>query len=259
MKELLKGTFLGITKIHFQWEGVTISETTYPAGLSSHWHYHQNPYFTLILNGGSIEERRGLRHECLPSQLLYYDFDEQHRNTHYQADSQNVNVEFDRNWLENKNMKLRSIKERGFIRIALLRALHECRINDSLSYLSVQHLVLECQADLENTLVKKNPQWVNKIREILWNRWDETPSLEELSKELNLHPITISRFFARYFNCSLGDYVRRLKVEKALELLKGSHSSLIEISMLCGFSDLSHFNRVFKSYIGYLPSEFRRQ
>ena len=94
-----KGTFLGTTETRFSWEGVSVSETVYPEGLASNWHYHQNPYFTLILNGGSIEERKKRSLVCLPAQLLYYDFDEQHRNTNYRHGSRNFNVEFDRLWL----------------------------------------------------------------------------------------------------------------------------------------------------------------
>ena len=259
MKYFQKGTYLGQTETHLKTEGIRISETTYPEGLCSDWHYHENPYFAMILSGGSQEERRRGSFHCYPSQLIHYDFDEQHRNFNYQPDSRNINVEFDREWLAKLGFQMRaSAVEKEFVRVAFLKILNECGGNDPLSEASLQLLALEFLRDTVEPYDQKNPAWVNKIREVLWDQWDKTPSLNQLASQLNLHPVTISRYFARYFNCSLSDYMRRIKTEKALELLKRTNMNLFEIALICGFSDSSHFNRVFKSYTGFLPGQFRR-
>jgi AraC family transcriptional regulator len=55
----------------------------------------------------------------------------------------------------------------------------------------------------------------------------------------------------------LGEYLRKLKVQKSIALIKNSELPLTEIAYLCGFSDQSHFTKVFKETLGFLPKEFR--
>ena len=74
-----------------------------------------------------------------------------------------------------------------------------------------------------------------------------------------MHPSYLSREFSKYFdNLSFGEYIRKLRIEKAIELLKTSRCKLSEISYLTGFSDQSHFNRVFKSFTGMTPLEYKK-
>ena len=85
-------------------------------------------------------------------------------------------------------------------------------------------------------------------------------SLKEISKSLDIHPAYLSREFSKYFdNLSFGDYIRKLRIEKAIELLNNSNYSLTEIAYLTGFSDQSHFTRIFKSTTGKNPSTYRKE
>lgn len=103
-----------------------------------------------------------------------------------------------------------------------------------------------------------HPAWTKRIKEYLIEHWDETPSLEQLCKIAGVHPVTISKNFTRYFHCTLGEYLRKIKVEKAISLIKSSRHTLEEIGFICGFAEKSHFTRVFKEQTGFLPGEYRR-
>lgn len=108
---------------------------------------------------------------------------------------------------------------------------------------------------------KQVPDWARELREIIQDQIDTnlTLSLKEISQSLNVHPTYLSREFSKYFdNLSFGDYIRKLRIEKAVELLKDPKYSLAEIAYLTGFSDQSHFNRIFKSQTGENPSAFRK-
>jgi AraC family transcriptional regulator len=48
------------------------------------------------------------------------------------------------------------------------------------------------------------------------------------------------------------------RLDRAVELLSGSDKSLIDIAAVCGFSDQSHFGRVFKRTFGLTPGERRK-
>lgn len=105
------------------------------------------------------------------------------------------------------------------------------------------------------------PRWASELKEIIQDQIDTnlTLSLKEISQSLKVHPSYLSREFSRYFNnLSFGDYIRKLRIEKSLELMKDPKYSLAEIAYLTGFSDQSHFNRIFKLHTGKNPSVYRK-
>jgi hypothetical protein len=109
---------------------------------------------------------------------------------------------------------------------------------------------------------RKIPEWAKELKEIIQDQIDTnlTLSLKEVSQSLNVHPSYLSREFSKYFdNLSFGDYIRKLRIQKAVQLLNDSSHSLAEIAYLTGFSDQSHFNRIFKKYTGKNPSEYRKK
>jgi hypothetical protein len=108
---------------------------------------------------------------------------------------------------------------------------------------------------------RKTPVWVNELKELIQDQIDTnlTLSLSELSESLDVNPTYVSRTFARYFDdLSFGEYIRKLRIEKAVQLLESTTYSLAEIAYLTGFSDQSHFTRIFKKQMGQNPSDYRK-
>ncbi|GAB3220029.1 chromate resistance protein ChrB domain-containing protein [Spirosoma arcticum] len=108
---------------------------------------------------------------------------------------------------------------------------------------------------------RKIPAWVGELKEAIQDQIDTnlTLSLTELSESLTVNPAYVSRAFARYFDdLSFGEYIRKLRIEKALHLLDTTTYTLTQIAYLTGFSDQSHFTRIFKKQTGQNPSEYRK-
>lgn len=108
---------------------------------------------------------------------------------------------------------------------------------------------------------KKPPSWAKKLRESIQDQIDTNYNLnlKALSKDLSLNPNYISREFSKYFDSmSFGEYIRKLRVDKALDYLHKGGYSQAEIAYLTGFSDQSHFIRVFKKHIGMTPTTYKR-
>ncbi|WP_207532496.1 chromate resistance protein ChrB domain-containing protein [Desertivirga arenae] len=108
---------------------------------------------------------------------------------------------------------------------------------------------------------RKAPKWVKEIKDAIQDQIDTnlSLSLSDISKELNIHPAYLSREFSKHFdNLTFGDYIRKLRIEKAIAYLKESEYALTEIAYLTGFSDQSHFNRIFKKHTGQTPTAFKR-
>jgi AraC-like DNA-binding protein len=126
----------------------------------------------------------------------------------------------------------------------------------------VDHLLLEIYNKYLKEDKKKNtPAWAKEIKEIIQDQLDInlSLSLKEVSSELNVHPAYLSREFSKHFdNLSFGDYIRKLRIEKSIGLLKSTDHSLSEIAYLTGFSDQSHFTRIFKKQTGQNPSIYRK-
>jgi hypothetical protein len=107
---------------------------------------------------------------------------------------------------------------------------------------------------------KKIPGWVKELKEIIQDQIDTNLNLTDISKSLDIHPSYLSREFSKHFdNLSFGEYIRKLRIEKATELIKASSYSLTEIAYLTGFSDQSHFTRIFKQHTGKSPSSYKKE
>jgi AraC-like DNA-binding protein len=126
----------------------------------------------------------------------------------------------------------------------------------------VEGLLLEVYKKyLKEEANKKTPAWAKEIKEIIQDQLDInlSLSLKEVSSELNVHPAYLSREFSKHFdNLSFGEYIRKLRIDKAIGLLENTAHSLSEIAYLTGFSDQSHFTRIFKKQTGLNPSAYRK-
>jgi AraC-like DNA-binding protein len=106
---------------------------------------------------------------------------------------------------------------------------------------------------------RKIPSWVQELKEVIQDHIDTNLSLKEISKGLEINPSYLSREFSKYFeDLSFGEYIRKQRIEKAIDLMKAQGYSLTEIAYLTGFSDQSHFNRIFKKHTGQNPSVYRK-
>ena len=126
---------------------------------------------------------------------------------------------------------------------------------------AVDHLLIGVfEKYLKQKSGKKNPAWVKALKDIIQDQVDTNITLKQLSKDVNIHPAYLSREFSKYFdNLSFGEYLRKLRIEKAIEYLDTSYYSLTKIAYLTGFSDQSHFTRVFKQHTGKNPSTYRKK
>jgi AraC-like DNA-binding protein len=108
---------------------------------------------------------------------------------------------------------------------------------------------------------KKPPAWATKLKETIQDQIDTNYNLnlKEISKVIKLNPDYISREFSKYFDSmSFGEYIRKLRVDKAIDYLRTSTYTQSEIAYLTGFSDQSHFIRVFRQHTGMTPSSYKK-
>jgi AraC family transcriptional regulator len=102
------------------------------------------------------------------------------------------------------------------------------------------------------------PVWLNRAKDYLHENFADNLSIDELALAVGVHPGHLMRCFRREYGCTIGDYVRKLRIDYASLMLLRAESSLSSIATSSGFSDQSHFIRTFKAATGLTPSAFQR-
>ena len=82
-------------------------------------------------------------------------------------------------------------------------------------------------------------------------------STEELAILTNNSLSSFKREFKKVYDDSPASYIRNKKLEKAASLLKHSEEQISNIAYDCGFNDISHFSKLFKSKYNVSPSAWR--
>lgn len=82
--------------------------------------------------------------------------------------------------------------------------------------------------------------------------------LKDLSEYINMNPYYISKFFKQNTNENFSDYLLKVRMGKAIELLKDIRYKVYEISDMLGYSNVKNFTRAFTQYYGKSPSAFRK-
>jgi len=245
--------FLGTTSGQLTTESFKVSVVDYTQKVSEDWHWHEKIHISSIIRGGNLESRKDQEIQVVPSKILVYQQGEIHRNRFTVHPSKNINIEFEENFFNHdicfSNLTLDENSTIDFFRIYL-----EIQLNDRSSQQSIGQIL---QSLFWKDNYENKGEWIQKLKELLNDRWDEFPSLNDLSKELNVHPITISKYFAKENGMTLSEYMRKIKVRRAVGFLMNSSSSLAEIAFTCGFSDQSHMSRLIKNYTGYTPGTIR--
>jgi len=264
IKILTKGEYYGSQNSKASFNGVLLSHYTYTVPKTD-WHYHENPYFMYVLHGDMMDCNTKVKTLCPSGSLMFNNWQEPHYGSKHSDKASGFHLEFEKNWLKKNGISLNLLEGSQLIQNPKLHLLfaklyREFSLSDIYSEVSVEVLLLQiCEtlSSLKEINTQNNLTWVNRLKELL--HYDtSTLSLDYLSNELKIHPVHISRVASKYLSMSLGEYIRQHKIKKALPLLLDSSNSLTEIAYKVGFSDQSHFNRVFKSFFKMSPSLYRK-
>jgi transcriptional regulator GlxA family with amidase domain len=98
-----------------------------------------------------------------------------------------------------------------------------------------------------------------RVRDLMRDCLDQPLTLEDLSLEVDLSAWHFLREFRTAFGETPHDFLTRLRVERAKELLTISSRPVTEICFDVGFSSLGSFSTLFRREVGMSPAQFRRQ
>ncbi len=140
---------------------------------------------------------------------------------------------------------------------------HPKLVNNELVNLKITELLLllvnirepnEIQ-DLLSSLFEKEKYG---LKEIVDANAFENLSLDELASLADMSTPTFKRKFKELIGESPGQYIKRIRLEKAADLLKGTEERVSTIAYDCGFWDPNYFSKSFHAKYGLSPMEYRK-
>lgn len=122
------------------------------------------------------------------------------------------------------------------------------------SYIKLVSKIIKIQtnnADSNNYIIKS-------ITEYIFFNYDKNLTLKTMSRLYFMNEKYLGRLFAKETGYSFHNYLNNIRLAHAAELLKTTKKTIIDISVDCGFTDVTYFNRVFKKTYALTPTEYRK-
>lgn len=104
-----------------------------------------------------------------------------------------------------------------------------------------------------NLADKKHLSLVTNARNFIIENYHKPITIKATANHLFISPSHLSRLFRLELDCTFNDYLTRVRVEKAVELLKKPEFSVEQVSKAVGFKSQSYFAEIFRKYIGVTP------
>ena len=117
----------------------------------------------------------------------------------------------------------------------------------------------EISRNIGNAKEKQSESVMEKAKEYIRQNYQKDLTLDEVSKVVDISPYYFSKLFKQETGENFIEYLTKVRMKNAEELLKDSDYSIKEICAASGYSDPNYFSRIFKKYEGVTPSEYRER
>lgn len=245
--------------------GLYFTETNHPPGYRIPPHFHRLLSLYLLLAGGVTEQIGRVCTERSAGVLVLTPAGEEHSDVIHGCGARCLIMELQphivERVLECGDLPKTPASFRGRAARLANRIYTEYRLSDSLSALILEGLALEMLAEVCRAGPRQRDcdprSRIEQAREFLDAHYAEPVSLSRIADAVSLHPVYLARMFRQCHECSIGEYLRRRRIESACTQLSAGGKSLAEIAAECGFCDQAHFTRTFHRLTGLTPAAYR--
>jgi len=244
----------------------SLVELNYSPNIEIRAHAHEQANFCMAIEGGCAEIYAAKKREYKPFTLCFLPPYQTHSIKSLSIGMRAFSVHIAPQWLERMREYSLNLENSvhcsgGVLTALLIRLYYEFQNIDAVSPLAVEGLALEMLAEVSRYRAKENkpPRWLKQARSIIHEQFSQNLSVSAIAREVGVHPVHLARVFRNHYRCSVGECIRSLRIEDACRRMIASETPLIEIALTCGFSDQSHFTRIFKRLKGVTPAEYRAE
>jgi AraC family transcriptional regulator len=244
--------------------GFVIAEAHYRAKAKVPLHTHDLAGLAIVVDGGYAKRMLPTAYECRPGTLTVEPPGVSHAESYGRQDVHALLIEV-LPWRFDAIADYASVLgaplciQNGMAVALARRAAVELRAPDSASALMLEGVALELIAIADRSPARRvtSPPWLPEVVERLRDEFRSEIGLTTLAAGAGVHPAHLARAFRVREGCSVGEFVRRCRVEWAAVQLKTTEASLAQVAQAAGFYDQSHFTRVFTRHIGVSPARYR--
>ncbi|GGD82514.1 AraC family transcriptional regulator [Paenibacillus nasutitermitis] len=134
------------------------------------------------------------------------------------------------------------------------------KIEDALSYRDVENALIVVTKYIGN---QNKPEFKNKLNPAFVSQYIELHYMENLylddiAEVLETSPKYFSNYFKKTFGINYVEYLNKVRLSHARELLRDTNASIAEVGEKTGYQNASTFTTTFKKYYGISPSEYRK-
>ncbi len=264
--QLPPGSFYGETLRSSKLPNFELSERIYPARFQTPKHSHKQALFCFVMDGDYTEEYGGKMRECRSSSLLFHPPDELHAEYFHDSGGRSFLIEIEPVWFQRIREQLKVADNPanfygGSLELLARKLYKEFVRMDDVSGIVIEGLLLEMLGEASRqysqSAANQPPRWLQQARELLHARFAENLTLSEVARVVGVHPVHLAQMFHKTYSCTVGEYMRQLRIEYACRELATSEKPIVDIALAAGFCDQSHFTRTFKRSTGLAPSQYR--
>lgn len=247
--------------------GLSLMEAVYDSNLELPKHSHRHAGFCLILQGAYTESYGKTTLNCRPSYVKFQPAEEVHADVYGNELVHSFIIELESGWLTRMRaydlvMNRPAVFRDSTVVWLMMKLRKEYLSRDEAARLAIEGLMLELIAETSRSrpkdLTHNRPRWLDQTKEFLHERFSEPLTLSHIAEAVGVHPVYLANSFRRHYNCSVGEYLRRRRIEAACYKLSNTKTPLVDIALATGFSHQSHFSRVFKQMTGLTPTQYRK-
>ena len=246
--------------------GLVLTEQNLPPGSGLASHSHENASFCIALKGSCTEVFGRSTHHHNVAGFHFLPAGNWHSVTVHEMGLRCFTIDVPPELLESGRQYSLVLDaavhaKGGTVALLLMKVYAEFLQTDSASDAAILGLSFEVLAEVSRRQVRVERSgqlhWLSYAEEFLHAHFNDGASLLTLSQAVGVNPSHLARAFRRHYHCTVGEYVRRLRIEHACRQLGSANSSLAEVSVAAGFADQSHFGRTFKRLVGMTPARYR--
>ena len=261
---LRAGEFYGLVPNKREISALTLTEVVHTRQISVPKHSHELAHFQLLLDGSYLENCGGKTVTSSPMTISWHRPGIIHKDEIGAKGGRFFMIELQPRSIEQMR-QFAKLPEDFYARHNSLvwlgcRLYNEFKNWQFCSDLVAEGIALEMlgfSARKQIANEKQPPSWLVRVVEKLNEEFTGNFSTEDLAAEANVHPVHLAAVFRRFYSETMGEYVQKLRIAHASKLLLNRELPLAEIAYSAGFSDQSHFTRVFKRFVGITPGAFR--
>jgi AraC family transcriptional regulator len=258
-------SYSGTLQRRLQTMHLTIGEYHYPGRYSIPSHAHDLPFISLLLDGRYRERVGAAVSEIDGPTAVVHPGGESHQDEFAAGGATIFSVDIPPDWFEAAGAQERSVNTGPHVSAAARRVAAEMEKGGDGAQWFVEAAILHLMGSLarafDRSRRKRNstPGWVKRIADYLQDNYARRIQLAELASIAGVHPVHLARQFQKTYACTVGDYVRAVRVDRAVADLLHGDRSVADVAVAHGFSDQSHLSRLVRSHTGQTPGEWRKR